>query len=267
METRRGNLAAVAGILIMVGGCTAVDATEHCVETRYGKVVNEQMATGLNATFLTSAECFPTTEQNHTLENVEVRSSDPTTLTVSGITVNWEYSDNVYAVFLDKRTHDAAVREINGAIEEGIKNAFTQFNYLDVSGARFAEIAPTIQAAIQTKVGTRAVVKNVLLSGQISGPLLAGVEQERARTMEQTQALQTANAAARTDSINNARRLASENVNAQIKELSAAAYVSNPALLRLEIAKELKSICGSATTCILGGTTVDALGLNAAGGR
>lgn len=253
----------VAGVLILAAGCTAVDATEHCVETRYGRVVKEQMDTGLNETFLTDAECFPTTEQNQTLENVEVRSSDPTTLIVSGITVNWEYTEDVYnAVFLDKRTHESAVREINGAIEEGIKNAFTQFTYLDVSGTRFADIAPAIQSAIQAKIGTRAVVKKVLLSGQISGPMLAGVEQERARTMEQTQALQTAYATARTDSINNARLLATENVNAQIKELSAQAYIQNPALLNLEIAREMKGICGGATTCILGGSTIDALGLN-----
>lgn len=256
------NRGFVYPLLILLVGCTAVDATEHCVETRYGQVVNEQMSTGLNSTFLTSAECFPLTEQNHTLENVEVRSSDPTTLVVSGITVNWEYPDDIYRiVFTEKRTHQAAEREIHAAIEEGIKSAFTRFNYLDVSGVRFSEISPTIQTEVQAKIGGRATIKNVLLSGTISGPMLAGVEQERARTMEQTQALQTATAAARTDSINNARRLAAENVNAQVMELSAAAYRSNPALLQLEIAKELKSICGQASTCILGGTTIDALGL------
>lgn len=253
-------------VLPLMTACTAVDATEWCVATRYGKVTEQRMSEGLNGTFFENATCFPTTEQNHTMEQVQVRTRDPVTLTVEGITVIWEYPEDVYTnVFLDKRSHENAVREIGAGIEEGIKNAFNRYTFAEVNGDKLPEISSAISEEVQKKVGRRAVIKNTLLSGRIEGP--PSVEAERVRTMEQQQALQTAMAAMRTDSINNARMLANENAKALVKEMSAKAYEKNPALLQLEIARELKGICGQSTTCILGGTTLDVLGVNLNGRR
>jgi hypothetical protein len=41
------NWAVMLLTLIVASACTAVDETEHCVETRYGKIVTEKMSNGL----------------------------------------------------------------------------------------------------------------------------------------------------------------------------------------------------------------------------
>src|SRR5687768_16888527 len=89
---RRSGLVVAVGLL---AACTQVDSTEHCVETRYGKVVNPRMATGLNLTVLTSSTCFTMTEKNYPStvggkEMIPAQTQDP--ITVEGdIAIVYKY--------------------------------------------------------------------------------------------------------------------------------------------------------------------------------
>ena len=78
---RRSLLVVAVGLL---AACTQVDSTEYCVETRYGKVVNPRMTTGLNMTVLTDATCFTMTERNYPAGNqkevITAQTQDPITV-------------------------------------------------------------------------------------------------------------------------------------------------------------------------------------------
>ena len=125
------------GILgLALGGWTIVDSTEHCVLTRYGKVVERKMDTGLNFTPFTEATCFSMTEQNFPSGNVdretmEAQTRDPVTV-IGDVALVYAYDPaTIYDVFVEKRSSDAVETEIRNAIREGYRNALSG---LDGSG-------------------------------------------------------------------------------------------------------------------------------------
>jgi hypothetical protein len=45
-----GVLAVLVALLVVFTGCTKVDQTDYCIETRFGKVVTDHMNTGMAMT-------------------------------------------------------------------------------------------------------------------------------------------------------------------------------------------------------------------------
>ena len=94
--------------LVLLVACERVDVTEHCVMTRYGKVVQERMEPGLKWMPIADATCFPLTEQNFpeqgSVETITAQTADP--LTVQGdVAIVYSYDPaTVYEVFTEKRS-------------------------------------------------------------------------------------------------------------------------------------------------------------------
>ena len=246
-----------------LAACTSVDSTEHCVETRYGKVVNERMSTGLNPTILTTATCFPMTERNYPSggqkEVISAQTQDP--ITVEGdVAIVYKYDPaTITRVFLEKRTPDAAEAEILNGIREGYRNALSSWTIAEIFQNR-AALSDSVRVHIQRKIGDRAIITNVFVR-DIKAP--QSIEQARIAAAQQAQVLDKAQKQFTIDSVNARAQVMTAQASAEAKRLEAASYATNPALLQLEIAKAnaegLARACAGpqVTTCVIGGTTAD----------
>lgn len=111
-------MAAFAMLLFTTACFEKVDATEHCVETRYGKVVNPKAGDGLVSTMTTTLTCFPTTQQQFpggsvtgedaSAEKVEFLTRD-SIMMAADIAILWKYS-NPNDAFNTRRSHAAVHR-------------------------------------------------------------------------------------------------------------------------------------------------------------
>jgi regulator of protease activity HflC (stomatin/prohibitin superfamily) len=254
--------------MLALVGCTAVDETEYCVETRYGKVIGERMHVGLNATVLTEATCFSLTDQNFPNsdepERIEAQTADPVTVSGDLALVFAFDAATVYDVFTDKRSERAAVQEVQNAVREGYRNALASWTVADIFSDRRAELGDSVRAHIQRKVGDRVRIVQVFVRDIKIPPQIEGARINAAR---QAQILDAANKQYTIDSVNAAAKLMVANTEAQAKEMSARAYDVNPKLLDLEIARELAKMCQGTQTCVLGGSVADTWRLNGGGGR
>ena len=70
-------LVAVVILAVVFTGCTKIDQTEYCIETRFGKVVDEHMATGMALTVFSEATCFPLTDVNFPATGQTCATLDP----------------------------------------------------------------------------------------------------------------------------------------------------------------------------------------------
>lgn len=258
---RRSLLVVAVGLL---AACTQVDSTEYCVETRYGKVVNPRMATGLNMTILTDATCFTMTEKNYPVlatgkEMIPAQTQDP--ITVEGdIAIVYKYDPGtIFKVFEEKRTPESAETEIVNAIREGYRNALAQWTISEIFANR-AALSDSVRNHIQRKIGARAIIQQVFVR-DIKVP--AQIEQARIQAAQQAQVLDKAQKQFTIDSVNARAQVMTAQASAEAKRLEAASYATNPALLQLEIAKAnaegLARACAgpAVTTCVIGGTTAD----------
>jgi regulator of protease activity HflC (stomatin/prohibitin superfamily) len=251
--------------LLVLGGCTFVDATEHCVRTRYGRVVTEQVGPGIAEAFVHDYTCFSMTEQNYPegeqdKEVVDGVTNDRLPVTVD-LALTWEYDpETVFQVFLDKRDPRRVRVELVNAIREGARSSLAAWTIDDLIGPRRAELGAHIAAAINAKLGHIANVKNVYvraitLPEEITRQQLARIEavRERETAMERFKA----------DSVTAFTRQYQAEVDANIKQIQAQVYENTPAQLQLEIAtaqaNALAQIFAACTSqCILGGTATDA---------
>jgi regulator of protease activity HflC (stomatin/prohibitin superfamily) len=256
---RRAALIAVIGLL---AACTSVDSTEHCVETRYGKVVNQRMGTGLNITMLTQATCFTMTEKNYPAtpgakEMIPAQTQDP--ITVEGdLAIVYKYDPaTIIRVFEEKRTPDAAETEIINAIREGYRNALAQWTIAEIFSNR-AALADSVKFHIQRKIGDRALIQQVFVR-DVKVP--ASIEQARIQAAQQAQVLDKALKQYVIDSVNARAVVLAAQATAEATRLAAQSYVSNPKLLELEIAKAyaegLKEACKGVQTCVIGASVMD----------
>jgi hypothetical protein len=256
-------------VIATLAACTKVDSTEHCVETRFGSVVNEKMGTGLNLTLLTDATCFPLTEQNYPAgrdasgqpipEEIEAQTQDPVTVT-GDVAVTWAYDPaTVPKVFRDKRSQSAAEIEVVNAIREGYRNALSQWTIAEVFANR-AALSDSVHRHIQSKLVDRARIRRVFVRDIKAPPV---IEARRIAAAVQAQILDSAQKQLAIDSMNARGRVLRAEAAARETELQGASYAKNPELLRLEIARAqaegLGSVCRQAQTCIVGGSALDAL--------
>lgn len=257
-------LAVLIGLLVFFTGCTKIDQTDYCIETRFGKVVNEHMTTGMALTVFSEATCFPLTDVNYPsrgdTETIDAQTADP--VTVAGdVGVVYAYDPgSVNRVFIAKRTPQAAEIEILNAIREGYRTALAGWTVADIFSERRAELSDSVRAHIQRKLGDLATIKRAYVR-DIKIP--KAIEDSRIGAAQQAQVLDSTLKRYQIDSVGARSVVMKAQAEAQATRLRAEAYSSNPALVELERAKALSEgiakACSGAqvTTCVIGGSVLD----------
>jgi regulator of protease activity HflC (stomatin/prohibitin superfamily) len=257
----RSSFALLAAALV-VAGCTSVDTTEHCVLTRYGRVIEPRMSTGLNFTPLAKATCFSMTDKNFpdqgAKETMEAQTRDPITV-VGDVGIVYSYDPaTILKLFEDKRTPEAAEAEILNAVREGYRNALASWTVSQIFSADRASLSDSVRSHIQRKLGGRAVVKQVFVR-DIKAP--AAIEAARIEAAKQAQVLDRAIKQFQIDSVNARATVIGAEAQATAKRLEAQAYAQNRELLQLRIAeaqaKGLSEACKGVQTCVIGGSVLD----------
>ena len=251
----------LAMLIVLTAACTRVDVTEHCVMTRYGKVIEEKMETGLRWMPIASAECFPLIEQNWPAsdkEVIEAQTADPVTLS-GDVAVVYQYDPaTVYEVFMEKRSQFASEVEIRNAIREGYRNAIAGWTVSQIFSSRRASLGDSVHVHIQRKLGDRATIKNVFIR-DLRAP--DQIEQARILAAQQEQVLDQARKQYQIDSVNSAANVVKAQAEARQAQLLAQAYAANQQLLQLKVAEALAEglakACTGTQTCVLGSSVMD----------
>jgi regulator of protease activity HflC (stomatin/prohibitin superfamily) len=257
------GIGVLAGLVLVLGGWTVVDSTEHCVLTRYGRVVERKMDTGLNFTPFANATCFSMTEQNFPAaadekETMEAQTRDPVTV-LGDVAIVYSYDPGtIFEVFMEKRSPDAVETEIRNSIREGYRNALSGWTVAEIFSARRPTLADSVRAHIQRKVGNRANIQQVFVR-DIKIP--EQIERQRIAAAEQAQILDRAQKQFVIDSVNAAAQVIKARGEAEAKQLQARSYESNPRLIELDMIKAwstgIGEACKGVTSCVLGGSVVD----------
>ncbi len=258
--------AVVIGFVMLAGlfmaGTTTVDATEHCVLTRFGRVKQERMDTGFHFTPLSEATCFTLTESNFPktgeAETMEAQTNNPVTIT-GDVAVIYAYDpDNVFQVFLDKRSQDAAEIVIRNSIREGYRTAIAGWSVDDIFSSRRRELSDSVHAHITDKLGGLARIETVFVRN-IRTP--QAIEDARVAAVRQDQVLDSIRTQFTIDSVRSASALLVARNSAAAAEAEGLAYQSNGALLNLRIAEEmangLAQVCRGVSVCVVGGSVMD----------
>lgn len=253
------GLLVFVGLVMSLGGWTVVDSTEHCVQTRYGRIVNERMSTGLNFTPFSDATCFSMTEQNFPMESMEAQTQDPITV-VGDVSLTYAYKpSSIGQVFREKREPEAVQEEVRNAVREGYRNALAGWTVAEIFSERRDELADSVQRHIQRKIGNRAEVRKVFVRDIKIPPQ---IEQQRIAAAEQAQILDRARKQFVIDSVNATAEVIKARGAAEAKDLQARAYEANPRLIELDGIKAwsdgIKEACKGVQTCVLGGSVMDA---------
>lgn len=254
-------------LLLLAAACTSVDSTEHCVLTRYGKVIEEQMSVGLAFTPFSDATCFTMTEQNFpsTGSSAEAGKESMTAQTRDQLSVEGDVSivyrfdpRTVAEVFREKRSQAAAEVEVLNGIREGYRTAVAGWSTADIFSPRRTELADSVQAHIQRKIGNRAVIEKVFVR-DIKTP--KAIEDARVAAVQQNLVLDKAQKQYVIDSVEASGTLLRARATSEAKRLEAESYSQNPRLLELEIARAqaegLSKACQGVQTCVIGGSVAD----------
>lgn len=261
-------VALAVGVILVatlsLGAWTVVDSTQHCVETRYGKVIERKMDTGLNFTPFSEATCFSMTEQNfprhaEDKETMEAQTRDPITV-IGDVAIVYAYDPaTIFSVFVEKRSDQAVETEIRNAIREGYRNALSSWTVAEIFSQNRPLLADSVRMHIQRKLGDRAVVQQVFVR-DIRIP--EQIEKQRILAAEQAQVLDRARKQFVIDSVNAAGEVLKARAFAEAKDLQARAYEANQRLIELDMIKEwaggIKEACKGVGTCVLGGSVMDA---------
>lgn len=257
------GIGALAGLVLVFGGWTVVDSTEHCVLTRYGRVVERKMDTGLNFTPFANATCFSMTEQNfprgaEEKETMEAQTRDPVTV-IGDVAIVYAYDPaTIFEVFMEKRSPAAVETEIRNSIREGYRNALSGWTVAEIFSSRRPTLSDSVRMHIQRKVGNRARIQQVFVR-DIKIP--EQIERQRIAAAEQAQILDRAQKQFVIDSVNAAAQVIKARGEAEAKQLQARSYEANPRLIELDMIKAwstgIGEACKGVQSCVLGGSVVD----------
>ena len=197
-----GMLGAVAvfGFVILaamfMAGTTTVDETDHCVLTRFGRVKQDHMTTGFHFTPLSEATCFTLTEKNFPstgeAETMEAQTNDPVTIT-GDVAVIYSFDpENVFQVFLEKRSQEASEIVIRNSIREGYRTAIAGWSVDDIFSSRRRELSDSVRAHIEYKLDGLArihtvFVRNIRTPQAIEDARVAAVRQDQVLDSIRTQ--------------------------------------------------------------------------------
>ena len=112
--------------LFVLGACTSIDQTEHCIQTRYGKIINDKLDNGLQATPFSNVTCFTLRDQNFPnpaehasdKETMEAQTKDPLTITGDVAIVYAFDPTKIRQIYLEKRSQEQAELQILNAIRD-----------------------------------------------------------------------------------------------------------------------------------------------------
>lgn len=243
-----------------------VDSTEHCVETRYGTVVNPKVGSGPTSTITTSLTCFPTTQQQYPggdvtgedakAETVEFLTRDSVMLKAD-LAINWKYT-NPNQAFTTRRSHEAVLSELANAVRSGARDAGATIGLPDLMGAGRAALDEKFREAINKQLSSYATVEKVYIRG-VKVP--KNIETLWSQTNEMAAQQASARAGFLKDSLNARRTVINAEAAARKTELETRALATSPEVLRLRMAeamaKGMATVCAKATTCIIGGNVAD----------
>lgn len=257
----------VAALAIFSTACFSfVDATEQCVETRYGSVLNENTGSGPVSTITTHLTCFPITQQQFPgghLQNGEVANEHIEFLTRDSVMVgidfaiNWKYA-NVFEAFKTRRSHEAVLSELSNAMRSGAREAGATVGLSDFFGAKRAGMDAVFQEAFNRQMSKYAHIEKVYLN-RVALPKTI----QDAWLATQTSQAQQKQASAQfiTDSLNARRVVITAAAGAEKMRLENQAMAVSPAVIQLRIAETMANgmakVCAGAQTCILGGSVMD----------
>jgi regulator of protease activity HflC (stomatin/prohibitin superfamily) len=224
-------------------------------------VVNEHVKNGLTPTFTTDLTCFPTTEQNYPLargetEKFEAQTRDP--VTISGqISAVYTFS-NIPQLFKEKRNPENAQVQALNALREALGVATQQLSITELYGPGRGAFGDSVKAIAQRKAGAHIQFKQVFINN-LHAP--AAIEAARISAAKKEQELDQAMKQLQIDSANSRGVIIKAEAEAQRQRLEAQALEQSPEVLKLKVAEAfargMANACGSATTCILGGSVMD----------
>lgn len=259
-------LAILIAILALLG-CNSVNTTDHCIQTRYGKVIDQHMDPGLNWTPASSVTCFSMVEHNYPggtdkegqplAEVMEAQTSDPITVT-GEVALVYKYDPaTIYQVYLDKRSPEQVEIEVTNSVRAGYRAAIGKFSVAELFSQR-EQFSDSVKAAVQRRIGHRAIITNIFIRNIQVPPV---IEQARIAAAQQAQVLDKALKQQGIAEANAKATIAQAEGDAKANQLRAQSYSSNPKLLDLEIAKAkaegMASVCSKSSTCIIGGSIAD----------
>jgi regulator of protease activity HflC (stomatin/prohibitin superfamily) len=259
----------IIGVIVLTIGLSSfdkVDATEHCVKTRWGRVITPKVENGLTSTIAADLTCFPLTQQQFpggavrgeeaASETVEFLTRDSIMMSAE-IALNWKYV-NVDSAFTTRRSHDAVLSEMSNAVRSGARDAGATIGLRDLMGANRAGLDEVFRKAINEQMSDYVFVEKVYIRKvDIPSNIQTLWTQTIAMTAEQTKA----RAQFLTDSLNARRTVIVAEAEARKVELETRALATSPAVLQLRMAEAmaagLAKVCSGATTCIVGGSVMD----------
>lgn len=255
----------MGALMVLSMACAGVDETEHCVNTRYGKVIQEKVTSGLEGVMFSDLECFPITQQafpagsggeDAKAEKVATISADSVALTFE-IALDWHYGD-AWKAFSVKRSHGRVLQEISNGLRSGIRDAGATISMASLFGPARATLDETFKKAIQEQVGPYILIDRVYVR---SVEMPDGIQKAWAEAATARAGQQRAKDQFVADSLNIRRTLMAAEADARKTELANRAMAVSPAVLQLEAARAMaegiKGACGRATTCIIGGSVMD----------
>lgn len=251
-------------LLVLLAACTTVEQTEHCLLTRYGNVIEDKMDPGIHWTPFTQARCFTLTDQNFPRdaaekETMEAQTKDPMTVTGDVAIVYSFDPTNIKAVYLEKRSEEAAEVQILNAIRDGYRSALAGWTVNDIFSAQRSFLGDSVRIHIQRKLGALATVKQVYIRDIKVPP---AIESARVAATQQALILDKAQKQLAIDSMNARGQIIVAEATSRAKQLEAQSYTSNPKLLDVQIAEAMANLCKGVTTCIIGASPNALLGLS-----
>lgn len=257
------------GLVVLVIGLSSfekVDATEHCVKTRWGRVIVPKVENGLTSTVAAELTCFPLTQQQFpggtvtgeeaASETVEFLTRDSIMMSAE-IALNWKYV-NVDSAFVTRRAHQAVLSEMANAVRSGARDAGATIGLKDLMGANRAGLDETFRRAINNQMSDYALIEKVYIR-KVQIP--ANIQQLWTQTIAMTAEQTKARAQFLTDSLNARRTVIVAEAEARKVELETRALATSPEVLRLRMAEAMASglakVCSGASTCIIGGSVMD----------
>lgn len=261
-----GGIVALIVLVVGLSSFEKVDATEHCVKTRWGRVITPKVENGLTSTVAAELTCFPLTQQQFpggavrgeeaSSETVEFLTRDSIMMSAE-IALNWKYV-NVDSAFTTRRSHDAVLSEMSNAVRSGARDAGATIGLRDLMGANRAGLDEVFRKAINQQMSDYALIEKVYIRKvDIPSNIQSLWTQTIAMTAEQTKA----RAQYLTDSLNARRTVIVAEAEARKVELETRALATSPEVLRLRtaeaMAKGLSEICKGVNTCIIGGSVMD----------
>jgi regulator of protease activity HflC (stomatin/prohibitin superfamily) len=253
-------------LLLAVLNISSVDATEHCVETRFGKVVTSKVSDGPVSTITTKLTCFPTTQQQFPgdkvkgedalAEKVEFLTRDSIMMSAD-IAILWKYT-NVDSAFNTRRSHESVLSELANAVRSGSRDAGATIGLTDLMGAKRAGLDETFRIAINQQMSDYAQIEKVYIRAVV---IPRNIQDLWTATLAQQAKQQEARAAFLTDSLNARRTVITAEAEARKVELESRALATSPEVLRLRAAEAMaagfKEMCKGTQTCIVGGSVMD----------